>query len=127
MGCCGWKATDREPKGTAVSAPSEGVLERHRTLAESTLLAATGGAALCRIGDGPELGPVKHAEGRLAAITELQRYLRRSDANDEQTATRELLASWVREQHASRERGVAWSAYRDGGVAELTSLVDELD
>jgi len=61
------------------------------------------------------------------AIVELQRKLRTCTPGNERAVVDELLASWEREQLAARGRGVAWSAYRDGGVAELRSLGDELD
>jgi hypothetical protein len=103
-----------------------GVLEHHRAAAESVLLTATAGQPLCRITEGGDPTEPKYAEGALAAITELQRTVRASPDDDELTLARSLLATWEVQQDACAGRGVAWSAYRNGGVSELRSLVDEL-
>jgi hypothetical protein len=126
MGCCGWKASDREaPADAALPQPVE-VLEHHRAVAESALDAATCGRPLCRIGDGPDVSRPKYAEGGLAAVSELQRKLRSVTGSDALTVAEDLLASWEAERHASEARGPAWIAYRNGGVAQLRAIVDDL-
>jgi hypothetical protein len=125
MGCCGWKASDREsPTGGAPQQPVD-VLEHHRAVAESALDAATCGRPLCRIGDGPDVSRPKYAEGGLAAVSELQRKLRGGTDTDALTAAEGLLSTWEAERQASEARGAAWVAYRNGGVAQLRAIVDE--
>lgn len=126
MGCCGWRASDREERATPVPPVAVGVLEQRRAEAESVLLAATAGEPLCRITEGGDPTEPKFAEGALAAITELQRTVRATPDGDALALARSLLASWEVQQEACASRGVAWSAYRNGGVAELRSLVAEL-
>ena len=89
-------------------------------------MAATAGEPLCRITEGGDPTEPKYAEGALAAITELQRTVRATPDGDALALARSLLASWEVQQEACASRGVAWSAYRNGGVAELRSLVAEL-
>jgi len=126
MGCCGWKASDREaPADAAPPHPAE-VLEHHRAVAEAALDAATCGRPLCRIGDGPDVSRPKYAEGGLAAVSELQRKLRGAAGSDPLPVAEDLLATWEAERHASKARGTAWVAYRNGGVAQLRAIVDDL-
>lgn len=126
MGCCGWRASDREAPADPAILQSIEVLEHHRAVAESALNAATCGHPLCRIGDGPEVSRPKYAEGGLAAVSELQRKLRGATGIDALTATEDLLASWEAEKHAAEDRGAAWVAYRNGGVTQLRAIVDDL-
>ena len=90
------------------------------------LLAATAGEPLCQITEGGDPTEPKFAEGALAAVTELQRQVRATPDASELAVARALLAAWEVEQDACAGRGVAWSAYRNGGVAELRSIVAEL-
>ena len=126
MGCCGWRASDREAPVDAVLPQPIDVLEHHRAVAESALNAATCGHPLCRIGDGPDVSRPKYAEGGLAAVSELQRKLRSATGLDAMSAAEELLASWEAERRASEDRGAAWVAYRNGGVAQLRAIVADL-
>ncbi len=126
MGCCGWRKPDREPDQLPAPAPHAAVLERHRSQAEAALVAATGGGSLCRTGNGPEVTGPKFAEGRLAAVADLQRRARATAATDVEDLAREVLASWEAQQRTSAVRSPAWSAYRDGGIAELTSVIEDL-
>jgi hypothetical protein len=75
---------------------------------------------------GPEVRDAKFAEGWLAAIGELQRQIRGGATTDVAASAREMLEAWEHDQLACQRRGVAWSAYRDGGVDALRRLVDEL-
>ncbi|MGZ4709147.1 MAG: hypothetical protein ACXWBN_10450 [Acidimicrobiales bacterium] len=102
------------------------MVEHHRAVAESALNAATCGHPLCRIGDGPDVSRPKYAEGGLAAVSELQRKLRGSAGPDALTVAEDLLATWEAERHASEARGTAWIAYRNGGVAQMRAIVDDL-
>ena len=126
MGCCGWRASDRETPSTRVRPVPVGVLEHRRAEAESVLLAATAGDPLCRITEGGDPTEPKYAEGALAAVTELQRIIRATPDTGELAVARSLMATWEVEQDACAGRGVDWSAYRNGGVAELRSIVAEL-
>ena len=126
MGCCGWKRPDREPDRLPAPTPRASVLEQHRALAEAALVAATGGGSLCRTGDGPQVTGPKFAEGRLAAVADLQRKVRATPDADTEVLAREALTSWQHEQRVSGVQSPAWSAYRDGGMAELTSVIEDL-
>ncbi len=126
MGCCGWRRSDRAPDPLPVTTPEATVLERRRALAEAALVAATGGAPLCRTGNGPDVTGPKFAEGRLAAVAELQRKGRAAAGSESETLAQQVLARWQDELHTSRVRGPAWDAYRDGGIAELTSVIEDL-
>jgi hypothetical protein len=125
MGCCGWKASDRESPVDVNVQPVE-VLEHHRAVAESALDAATCGRPLCRIGDGPDVSRPKYAEGAVAAVSELQRKLGGTTGPDAMTVAEDVLATWEAEQHASEARGPTWTAYRNGGVAQLRAIVADL-
>ncbi len=97
----------------AVAAVEERIATVSRSLEE-----ATGGAALCRL-DGRSTSE-KELEGRVAALLQLRRDLRRGAGTD----PRELAEQW-RADLASRRRrgsGPAWVAYLAGGVSELESL-----
>ncbi len=126
MGCCGWKRADRAPDPLPASTPDTTLLERHRAVAETALVNATGGDPLCRVGDGPDVTGPKFAEGRLAAVAELQRTCRAAVGSDTEVLAHQTLARWQDEQRNSRVRSPAWDAYREGGIAELTSVVEEL-
>ena len=102
------------------------VIDHRRAEAESALVAATAGEPLCRIEAGGDPTEPKYAEGALAAVAELQRTIRAAPTVGELTAAQDLLARWEIEQAACAGRGVAWSAYRNGGVAELRRIVGEL-
>jgi hypothetical protein len=116
-------SSDRE---TPAPAGPIGVLEHRRAAAESVLLAATAGEPLCRITEGGDPTEPRYAEGALAAVTELRRQVRATPEAGALAVAQSLLASWEVEQNASAGRGVAWSAYRNGGVAELRGIVAEL-
>ena len=81
---------------------------------------------MCRIGDGPDVGRPKYAEGALAALTELQRSLGASTRTDAAAVAQDLLETWDLERRRSEGRGRAWVAYRNGGVAQLRGVVDDL-
>ena len=121
-----WRASDqRQPATPGTPSPAE-VLEHHRALAESALEAATCGRPLCRIGDGPDVSRPKYAEGALVAVGELQRILEEDAGLDVSTAAQDLLAMWNVERRASENRGQAWVAYRNGGIAQLRAIVADL-
>lgn len=109
--------------GTLADEGDRAVVTGYLVRAEADLVAVTGGASLCRVGNGPEAGSAKYAEGRYAALRELRQLLRSPDADALASAVR-LLGAW---QVARAEaRGPAWAAYRAGGVADLQHVVDEL-
>lgn len=85
-----------------------------------SLIAATGGAALCRV-DGTG-GSAKYLEGRMAALLEVRRILRRDPGAD----LAAVLAAWQsnRDVHLSRGASAAWLEYDDGGVTEIEWLLE---
>jgi hypothetical protein len=103
-------------------------MNRHRAAAEAALVAATHGTPLCRTGEQAGGGGVKHAEGRLAAIAEVQR--RPRSAGERQAGTvsvaRDVLVAWQDGLVVALDRGRLWPAYRRGGVEELEALVAAL-
>lgn len=124
MGCCGWRGSNETPaEDTGPTEVDQTVVAQHLARAEVDLVAVTGGSSLCRVGNGPEAGSVKYAEGRYAALRELRHVLRSPDPVALASAV-ELLGVW---QTARAEpQGPAWAAYRAGGVAELQGLVEDL-
>ena len=106
-----------------VADDARAVVARHLAAAEADLVAVTGGSSLCRVGNGPEAGSAKYAEGRYAALRELRHLLRAPDADVLASADR-LLGTW--QAARSEARGPAWAAYRSGGVADLQRVVDDL-
>jgi hypothetical protein len=126
MGWCGWQRSDETPLGdTGPPGGDRTIVERHLARAEEGLVVATGGASLCRVGDGPQVGSVKYAEGRYAAMRELRPQLRFPDSVALAAAVG-LLASWQAARARAESQGPAWTAYRDGGVAALRGLVDDV-
>ena len=110
MGCCGWRASDR--RATAAPSWSAGGAEtvaRQRGMAEQALMAATGGKPLCRVGEGPDhhVEHVKHAEGCVAAIAEVQPRLR-STGEGPAAAGRVIREGWRAGEDAVRGRGGVW-------------------
>lgn len=131
MGCCGWKRSAHRMT-VAAPAPALGDSRVHGRLdrAEADLVAAThGGAPLCRTDGHRGLATIKHAEGRVSAG---RRSVRCSSA-----ASGALIGRPSPRGHPrcrvvggrggarTVDRGVAWSAYRDGGVEELRALLAE--
>ena len=103
------------------------VVRRRRDEAERALMEATGGGSLCRVGDGPEARAVKRAEGRVAALGELRRALRRDPAARLGPVARAALDRWRADEVANADRGPSWASYASGGAAELADLVGELE
>lgn len=127
MGCCGWNEVHKLPTVPSTPAP-EGprhLIAVHRARAEVDLLGATGGRSICRV-EGPDTALVKGAEGRMAALAELDRLVRGSEGAASDLAA-EVLGRWAVERTAAAGRGVAWRAYFDGGVAELEDVGRALD
>jgi hypothetical protein len=85
----------------------------------ASLHVATDGAALCRV-DGTG-GSAKRLEGRMAALLEVRRMLRRDPGADPGP----VLDTWLanREAHRARGASAAWRDYDDGGVGELEWLL----
>lgn len=102
------------------------MVRRRRDEAEAALVAATGGGSLCRVGDGPEARAVKWAEGRVAALGDLQRARRRDPSTPLAAAARAALDRWRADEVANADRGPLWASYTSGGAAELADLVGEL-
>lgn len=129
MGCCGWNAVHKTPTVPPGPEPSDArqLVALRRAHAEVALHEATGGAPLCRI-DGPGAGLAKHAEGRLAAIAELDRALRDVDADaDAHEVVGRLIERWRGESERTRGRGGAWEAYHSGGLAEIEAVAQALE
>lgn len=75
------------------------------------------GAAACRL-DGPRTQPVKHWEGRAAALAEVRRGLARGE---EPPALLSRIGTRWSEQAAARN-GETWRAYSTGGLEALAVL-----
>lgn len=101
------------------------IVAEHLARAEADLVAVTGGASLCRVGDGPQAGSAKYAEGRYAALRELRSVLWSPDPVALAAAVGHL-GAWEAALVQAESQGPAWAAYRSGGVAALQSLVDDL-
>ncbi|MCB1002087.1 MAG: hypothetical protein KDB40_22525 [Acidimicrobiales bacterium] len=108
--------------GQAPHDPVIEALDRRRDTIEQDLAAAAGGASMCAISRVAGSVPAaKHLEGRLAAVGELRRAVRRGGAVDD--ATIDLLVEWRAQLERARAGGMGpdWIAYRAGGVDELAS------
>ncbi|MCB0963524.1 MAG: hypothetical protein KDA98_09525 [Acidimicrobiales bacterium] len=98
-------------------------LDRRRAVVERELAAAAGGASMCAISKVAGSVPAaKHLEGRLGALRDLRRALRKGEPGAEAVAR--LAARWEAELEAvlARDAGPDWRAYRAGGVDELSEL-----
>jgi hypothetical protein len=101
------------------------ILARRRRRAEARLAEAAGDVTLCVIGRSGESHPgVKYHEGAAAALMEVQR---RSKDEPITVAVATVRAAWVAAAETARDRlGSDWVAYRQGGVDELSALIDEV-
>lgn len=111
-----------EPDATANESRADLLAHvEHRLVEVSTSLdAATGGQALCRL-DGAT-GSAKSLEGRSAALLEVRRVLRK-DPHAPFTGVAQRWASDLASRRA-RSASAAWLEYLEGGVAELAALED---
>lgn len=93
-------------------------VERRLADVSSSLTRATGGAALCRI-DGTG-GSAKALEGRMAALLEVRRTLRRDPSTD----LTGIAGRWQADLDLHRAKGssAAWTDYLGAGVDELARL-----
>ena len=94
--------------------------------AEADLQAAAGGAAVCTLTRAGTPAPaVKYAEGRWAALREVDRTARRQ-GTDLLTTARDAAEAWTRARTELLARGAGpdWLAYRAGGIDALTELVE---
>lgn len=89
-------------------------LEREALESMADLL---GGTAACRV-DGPRTRPVKHWEGRAAALAEVRRAL--SHGEPERGLLPRLTVRWSAQLTATG--GDAWHAYSAGGLEVLGEL-----
>jgi hypothetical protein len=98
------------------------LIERRLGEVTASLNEATGGAALCRI-DGTG-GSAKSFEGRMAALLEVRRSLRK-DPDAGVTAASALVERWRSDlqQRSARGASAAWQEYLAGGVTELEHLL----
>jgi hypothetical protein len=93
--------------------------------ATTSLQECSSGGSLCALGrTGERAAVVKYAEGRWAALREVQRACR-ADA-DLAAVVQQLAQPWIVHQERLRARGVDgdWLAYRRGGVDALTELAE---
>lgn len=74
------------------------------------------GTALCRV-DQDRAASVKYLEGRVAALSDLRRTLRRQPHTDISHLTSELAPRW-----ATGPKGRLWEFYRQGGTDLLREL-----
>jgi hypothetical protein len=108
-----------------VTAPSDlDHLEQRLADLERQLGRLAGDASLCAISkSGGQVDGAKYLEGRMVAVLEVRRAVRRGGDLAAQAAA--ALEDWTSELDAARARalGRGWIAYRAGGVDELTELV----
>lgn len=127
MGCCGWKHTDKAPTVPPPRpTPADDLVARHRAAAETALAAATGGEPVCRIGP-DRVAAVEQAEGRLAALADVQRSLRNHDCTPPVEVASGLATTWRDGAVSAETRGPVWLAYRRGGADALDALTVELE
>lgn len=112
--------------GSMVATPLERLSQARRE-AEIHLTAVAGGAPLCRLDTRGDVGGVKYAEGRMAAIAEAQRHARAAGA-DRSDEIGPILAATLRawDDQLRSAATPTWSAYRAGGVDALRGLLAEL-
>jgi hypothetical protein len=127
MGCCGWNEVHKVPTVPTMSTPSDPrhLIALHRARAEVALEEVAGGGPLCRV-SGADLVPVKRAEGRLAALAELQRALRTSEA-PVSAVVEQMRGQWAQRRHDVAARGPAWEAYLEGGIVEIEAVARDLE
>ena len=85
---------------------------------------STGGRAVCALTKaGVSVPGIKYAEGRWAALREVQRSSHHDDVADSTVVAR-VLAAWTAQLDSLRAKGAStgWIAYRSGGVDALTEL-----
>jgi hypothetical protein len=101
------------------------MLAGRRRRAEARLAEIAGDVTLCVIGRSGESHPgVKYHEGAAAALMEVQR---RSIGEPIAAAVATVRDLWVAAGETARDRlGPDWVAYRQGGVDELSALVEEM-
>ena len=97
------------------------VLEDLIADAARQMQARSGGASLCGYArSGTAVPPLKHSEGRWAALREVQR---RAATDDPAAALARTRDAWSRDLALRLESGgVDWIAYRTGGVEALEEL-----
>lgn len=123
MGCCGWGRGEREPDALSAPLPGASLVEQRRMRAAAQLHTATGGVSLCRTEGSPA---VKRAEGALAALSEVHRLLGRATRLEPAEGAATVLTQWRDHRVAAERLGPTWTAYRDGGIAALESLQEDL-
>jgi hypothetical protein len=103
--------------------PRMALVEQRLAEVSGSLNAATGGAALCRI-DGTG-GSAKSLEGRMAALLEVRRTLRRDPDAD----LAPMAARWRADLELRRAKGssAAWIDYSSSGTDELARLLAHTD
>ena len=96
--------------------------------ARTALAEATGGGALCRIGDDQtgQLLEVKRREGAAVALADARDALRLAAPGADPLPAE--IAWWDAQlaDHLEQDRGADWIAYAEGGVAALRALHDEI-
>ncbi len=96
--------------------------------ARAALAEATGGGALCRIGDDQtdHLLEVKRREGAAVALADARDALRLAAPGADPLPAE--IAWWDAQlaEHREQGKGAEWIAYAEGGVAALRSLRDEI-
>lgn len=104
-------------------------LEVLRQAAEAAIRQQTGETSVCQVHkDGRVTGGLKYHEGRLVALSDLVRELKRSSASSRE-AIAALLADAVQRweiqlaRHQGSERpSILWVAYSQGGVDAMTEI-----
>jgi hypothetical protein len=93
------------------------VVATRAAAALAELDAATGGAAVCRIGE-DRVTAVKRLEGRSTALNDLARRRRRQQTEQPVASLAAVRAAWARTPRLSP----LWRTYADAGLAALDEL-----
>jgi len=111
--------------GDDLDDPALIVLERRLVAVEAELSGLTGDRTLRDLGLSGDAGTVKELEGRMAALLDAGRAVRRGP--DARLAVGVTVASWEASLRLAQQQGPQWLAYRWGGAEELAGLAADLD
>jgi hypothetical protein len=105
--------------------PALVVVERRLAAVEATLESLTGDRSLRDLAVTGDAGSVKELEGRMAALLDAGRAVRRG--HDARLAVGVTVASWETSLRLAQQQGRQWLAYRWGGAEELAALATDLE
>lgn len=115
-----------------MDAPGDGILsvwlDREIEIAAGEMSNTSGGASACTLHkDGRVIGGFKYHEGRLIALAEMRRFLRRGGLDTQDLDAIEQRWRVLLEQH--RSSGVSstmWVAYATGGLGAIRETISRV-